>query len=187
MPNSYPKTITLGSGKLYIQEFDGSTIPEIDTMCVEANILGLVSGGATLTYTPSFYEATDDLGYAKKNVMTAEEVTLTTGVCTFNGDTLSKLTSTARVTEATGKRTVKIGGTANDDGKSYALCFHHEDARDGDKWVQIVGRNQAGFSLAFTKDKETVIDTEFKAEPMDGEGTLVVYTEEDASVTGPTE
>ena len=42
----------------------------------------------------------------------------------------------------------------------------------------IVGRNQSGFSLAFAKDKETVIDAEFKAIPHDNNGTLIEYIEE---------
>ena len=82
------------------------------------------------------------------------------------------------VTDAAGKRTVKIGGRANDNGKSYVLHFVHKDATDGDVRVTIVGKNQAGFSLAFAKDKETVVDAEFKAQPHDSDGTLIRYEEE---------
>ena len=46
----------------------------------------------------------------------------------------------------------------------------------------IVGRNNSGFSLAFAKDKETTIDAEFKAIPMDNEGTLIIYAEMDESI-----
>lgn len=45
-------------------------------------------------------------------------------------------------------------------------------------WLTIVGNNQAGFTIAFAKDSETVIDAEFKAQPMDKEGTLITYQEE---------
>ena len=82
------------------------------------------------------------------------------------------------MTDASGKRTVKIGGRANDNGKSYVLHFVHEDETDGDVRVTIVGKNQAGFSLAFAKDKETVVDAEFKAQPHDSDGTLIRYEEE---------
>ena len=44
--------------------------------------------------------------------------------------------------------------------------------------VTIVGKNEAGFSLAFAKDKETVIDAVFKAMPHDTDGTLIIYEEE---------
>ena len=97
---------------------------------------------------------------------------------TWNGETLKKLTSTARVTETEGKRTVKIGGAGNYDGKRYALRFVHEDAADGDIRVTIVGSNNAGLEIAFAKDKETVLNAEFKAVPHDSEGTLIEYEEE---------
>ena len=169
--------IVLGSGKLYIDEFTG-TLPDNATLEVADKLLGLIQGGATLEYKPSFYDAKDDLGLVSKSILTEEETTLKSGIMTWNGNTLKKLCSTARVTEATGKRTVKIGGVGNYDGKSYVLRFVHEDDQDGDLRVTIVGSNQAGFSLAFAKDKETVIDAEFKAKPLDSEGTQIIIEEE---------
>lgn len=58
------------------------------------------------------------------------------------------------------------------------LIEEHNTSIDGDIWVVIVGQNQSGFTLAFAKDKETVIDAEFKALPQDDEGTLIKYIEE---------
>lgn len=178
------KRIILGSGKLYITEFSG-TLPDNDTICVDANLLGYISGGATLAYTPTYYTATDDLGYVTKTIITEEEATLSSGIMTFNGNTLEKLCDTARVTEdATNKtRTVRFGGIANANHAQYCICFHHEDPIDGDVWVTIVGNNQNGFSLAFAKDSETVIDAEFKALTQDNEGTLIKYVEQDAGIT----
>lgn len=169
--------IVLGSGKLYYTEFTG-TLPTNAVIEVEDNLLGYISGGCSLEYKPSYYEAKDDLGMVVKTVITDEVVTLKSGICTFCGNTLKKLCNTARVTEANGIRTVKIGGVANNDGKKYVIHFLYEDALDGDIRVTIVGQNQAGFSLAFAKNKETVINAEFKAQPQDSEGTLVLYTEE---------
>lgn len=176
MPTAEEK-IVLGSGKLYIMEFTG-TIPDDTTLEAEDNLLGLIQGGATLEYRPTFYEAKDDLGLVSKTILTEEEVVLRSGIMTWCGKTLAKLCSTARITEANGKRTVKIGGVGNQDGKKYVLRFLHEDPVDGDIRVTIVGNNQAGFTLAFAKDKETVIDAEFKALPMDNEGTKIIYEEE---------
>lgn len=79
---------------------------------------------------------------------------------------------------AKGIRTVKIGGIGNATGKKYLLRFVHKDTQDGNIRVTIVGNNQAGFTIAFAKDSETVIDAEFKAQPMDKEGTLILYTED---------
>lgn len=177
MPTADEK-IVLGSGKLYTSVFANGTIPDDATLEVETNLLGLIQGGATLEYKPKFYEVTDDLGLVQKVILTDEEVILKSGVMTWNGNTLTKLCSTARVTEAAGKRTVKIGGIGKQDGKQYVTRFVHEDPVDGDIRVTIVGSNQAGFSLAFKKDKETVVDAEFKAMPLDNEGTKIIYEEE---------
>lgn len=178
------KKIVLGSGKLYASEFTDS-IPESTTLETDDNLLGLISGGATLTYEPEFYTASDDLGIAVKKMITTENVTLESGILTWNGKTLAKLASTATVDETqAGKRTVKIGGVGNYDGKQYVLRFVHEDAAEGDIRITIVGSNEAGFEMAFAKDEETVIDATFTAFPIDDKGTLIIYEEEDASVTG---
>lgn len=178
------KDITLGSGKLYVQEYTGTTVPDTDTICTADNIIGYISGGATVSYKPTYYTAKDDLGLVSKTLITAEEATLKSGIMTWDGNTLAKLSATARVTEtdaASGKpakRSVKIGGVANDDGKKYVLCFFHED-KDGKRklYVRIVGKNQSGFEIVFAKDKETVIDAEFSCDPMDTDGTLIYYDE----------
>lgn len=170
--------IVLGSGKLYVKEFENS-IPEDSALEVAENILGYIQGGATLSYTPSFYEAKDDLGLVIKKMLTNEEVVLKSGVMTWNGKTLEKLCGTARVSETETTRTVKIGGIGNYNGKKYIIRFLHEDAADGDIRITIVGSNEAGFEMAFAKDKETVVNVEFKAmSGLDTEGTLVEYKEE---------
>ncbi len=169
--------IVLGSGDLYCTEFAG-TVPENNIIEKEENLLGAIQGGASLEYKPKFYEAKDDMGKVTKVIITEEEASLKSGIMTWNGKTLAKLCSTARISEAAGVRTVKIGGIGNDNGKKYILHFVHKDSTDGDIRVTIVGQNQAGFSLAFKKDKETVIDAEFKAQPQDNEGTLIKYEEE---------
>lgn len=171
------KTITLGSGKMYITEFTGK-IPENSVIETEANIAGYIQGGASLEYSPEFYTAEDDLGKAKKTIITKEDVKLKSGIMTWNGKTLQQLCATGRVTEEKGIRKVKIGGISNNDNKNYVIHFVHEDKVDGDVRVTIVGKNTAGFTLAFAKDKETVIDAEFEAIPSDDEGTLIIYQEE---------
>lgn len=172
--------ITLGSGDLMIKEFTGE-IPAYTEFNADTDLLGHILGGATLEYKGTWYDAKDDSGKVVKTIITEEEALLKSGIITWNGKTLEKMCSTARVTESDGIRTVKIGGVGNNDGKSYALCFHHTDKADGDVWLVIRGVNQAGFSLAFVKDKETVIDAEFKCLPQDDEGTLIQYVEEIAT------
>lgn len=173
--------IVLGSGKLYVTTFDG-TLPEDTAIETNDNLIGLIQGGATLTYTPTFYEAKDDLGLVSKKYLTEEEVILKSGIMTWNGKTIEKLTATSRVSESQGVRTVKIGGIDNYTGAKYVIHFVHTDDVDGDIRITIVGSNEAGFEMAFAKDKETVINAEFKAQPQDAEGTLILYKEEDKTI-----
>ena len=174
------ETITLGSGKIFIMEYDGSKIPDNETLETEKNRLGHVSGGASLEYAPEYYNAEDDLGVVKKSKITKEEAKMKSGILTWNGNSLAKLAGTARVSEdkAKGTRTLKIGGLSTDNGKSYVIRFLHEDKVDGNVRVTIVGKCTSGFEIAFAKDKETVIDAEFTALPNDAEGTLIIIDEE---------
>ena len=174
------ESIVLGSGDLYCTEFQGTdtAIPADDVIETEDNRLGHIKGGAEIEYAPEFYEAKDDMGKVSKVIITEEEATLKSGIMTWCGTTLEKLCQTARVKESAGKRTVKIGGIGNATGKKYLLRFVHKDTQDGNIRVTVVGNNQAGFTIAFAKDSETVIDAEFKAQPMDEEGTLILYEED---------
>lgn len=174
-------TITLGSGKIYLQAYS-ETVPTVETLCVDGNLLGYIKGGASLEYTQETYEEKDDLGFVSKIITTSEEAILKCGLLTWNGNTLKSLIDRCSVTEASGKRTVKIGGAGNAQGGNYAICFHHEDKTDGDLWVLIVGRNTAGATLTFSKDAGTVLEPEFKALPQDDKGTLVQLIE-DTSTT----
>lgn len=171
------KTITLGSGKIYLQAFSDA-MPTVETLCKDENLLGYIKGGAALEYTEETYEEKDDLGYVSKIITTSEEAILKCGLLTWNGETLGKLISRCKTTTASGKRTTKIGGAGNDQGGYFAICFLHEDKTDGNVWILIKGRNTAGATLTFAADSGTVIEPEFKALPHDDAGTLVEFIEE---------
>ena len=180
------ETITLGSGNLYIDTFTG-TLPEFKDIIKEEKRLGFIKGGAKLTYSGEVYETSDDLGRVSKRKITSEDIKLTSGIMTWNGNTLKYLCSTARVTETEEKRIVKIGGAENDNGEQYVIVFEHEDKADGNVRIMIVGQNTNGFELTFAKDTETVIHAEFTATKgkLDDEGTLVII-EEDLKEKTPT-
>ena len=170
-------TITLGSGKIYLQAYS-EAMPAVDVICKPENLLGYIKGGASLEYTEETYEEKDDLGYVSKVITTTEEALLKCGLLTWNGATLAKLIDRCKTSEAAGKRTTKIGGAGNAQGGYYAICFHHEDKTDGDLWILIKGRNTAGATLTFAADEGTVVEPEFKALPHDEAGTLIELIEE---------
>lgn len=170
-------TITLGSGKIYLKVFD-EEMPTVDTLCTPENLLGYIKGGAALEYTEETYEEKDDLGYVSKIITTSEEALLKLGLITWNGNTLKSLIDRCKSSEEGGKRTTKIGGAGNAQGGYYAICFFHEDKKDGNLWVLLKGRNTAGATLTFATDAGTVVEPEFKAMPHDDSGTLIELIEE---------
>jgi len=171
------ETITLGSGKIYLQAYT-DTMPTVDTLCKPENLLGYIKGGAALEYTQETYEEKDDLGFVSKIITTSEEAILRCGLLTWNGETLQKLIDRCQSTTASGKRTTKIGGQGNAQGGYYAICFLHEDKVDGNLWILIKGKNTAGATLTFATDEGTVVEPEFKAMPHDDAGTLIELIEE---------
>jgi hypothetical protein len=172
------ENITLGSGKAYITEYAAGTALSHTDICKPENLLGYIKGGAELSYAEETYEEKDDLGYVSKVITTSEEALLKLGLLTWNGQTLTHLADRCKVTEASGLRTIHIGGAGNSQGKEWAVCFAHEDKKDGNLWVLIRGRNTAGFTLTFAADAGTVIEPEFKALPQDDKGTLITLVEE---------
>jgi hypothetical protein len=176
--------ITLGSGKIYLVAHTDEAVPTPETVCIADNLLGYIKGGASLEYTQETYEEKDDLGFTSKIITTNEEAVLKCGLLTWNGETLKKLIDRCKVTESGGKRIAKIGGAGNTQGGKYVICFHHEDAIDGDLWILIVGRNTAGVTITFAKDTGTVLEPEFKAMPHDEEGTLVQLIEDIGTTSG---
>lgn len=175
------ENITLGSGKAYIVEYAPGTALSHTDICKEENLLGRIKGGAELTYTEETYEEKDDLGLVSKIITTSEEAILKLGLLTWNGDTLKHLADRCKVTEEGTTRTIHIGGIGNSQGKEWAVCFAHEDKKDGNLWVLIRGRNTAGLTLTFAADAGTVMEPEFKALPQDENGTLITLIEEIAT------
>jgi hypothetical protein len=177
-----PENITLGSGKAYIAEYDAATgMPSHTEICKPENLLGHIQGGAELTYTEETHEEKDDLGFVSKVVTISEEAILKLGLLTWNGNTLQKLADRCKVTDGEGIRTIHIGGAGNAQGKEWAVCFAHEDKKDGNLWVLIRGRNNVGLTLTFAVDAGTKLEPEFKALPHDDDGTLITIIEETAA------
>lgn len=167
----------LGSGKTYTTTYNGTAIPTDAELEIDDNLIGYTKGGASLEYAADVYDSSDDLGYVKIVMITKETVKLKTGIMSNIMAALKTLCSTARETIAGGKRTVKLGGLGLQNNANRVVRFVHKDALNGDIRVTIIGKNTAGFTLAFAQDKETIFDCEFLATPMDGDGTLVIFEE----------
>lgn len=169
--------IVLGSGELYVAPYNPQTgIPEDIALEVSSNQMGLIKGGASVEYKPTEYEIFDDAYQVHQRFITSEEVTFKSGVLTWNVETLKNLIAKGTYTdnEASGKRTLKLGGKSARLMDEYVIRFVHTYS-DGNKLrITLVATASNGFSLAFAPDKETVIDAEFKAKAHDEHGVQLI-------------
>lgn len=169
--------IPLGSMDFYVTEWNGTT-PEDSTLETEKNMIGRTKNGATINYGATWYTAESDDGKAKKRRLVGETASISYGAITWNANTISTLIATARVEEKSNKRIAKIGGVTNDNGKRYLIRGVHRDPIDGDIRITGVGVNTGGWEAAFKPDSETVIQPTFELDPLDSDGTLMIYEEE---------
>lgn len=109
--------ITLGSGRIYIVEYTGSTIPADAEIETAANQFGFTSGGATLSYETEFTEISDDCGDVKENFLSSDKATFSCGAFMGKAEDILKICPTASSTTANSITTVKIGGVGNDNDK----------------------------------------------------------------------
>lgn len=169
----YNDPIVLGSGRIYVDVYDGKTVPNMADIEKEEKELGNISGGATLEGSETFYTAKDDLDRIRRKKMTGDEYTLTTGIMTINADVLEKTLSTVKVSENAerGTKILKLGGVSNYKEQRYVFLFVNEDK---DVRIMILGSNEAGLLLQFMKDKETVINQKIVGVPFpDGHKAVV--------------
>lgn len=181
MDNSIDKNeeIIIGGGELYMMLFDGTTIPEDSVIEAEANRAGNIKGGAKLTYSGSSQSVSSDNGKVKATILTEEVVKLVTGMLTWTQSWFEHLISTARLdTSVGGRRRYKIGGLANQHRKRYLLRFVHKKPDGRAVRITISGPNTGEVSIAFDNESPATTDAEITAEPLDAEGTLVIFDEE---------
>lgn len=181
MANTVNKEIVLGSGKLYIAKHTAGEALNLATIAVDANQVGLIKGGASLSYKPTTYEVKDDLSVVYKRFITGEEVTFKSGILTWNLAALDKIVGNKAYTTDTSKRTMKLGGNGAREAEEFCVVFEHTKSDGKAVRIGLVGTNEAGLELTFAPDKETVVDAEFRAIGSDEDGTLAIIEEDIAN------
>jgi hypothetical protein len=161
--------ITLGSGRIYIVEYTGETIPADNVIETAANQFGYTSGGATLSYETEFTDISDDCGDVKENFLKSDSATFSCGAFMGKAEDILKICPTASSATASGVTTVKIGGVGNDNNKKWLVRFKHitKDLR-----LTIIGKNTDGFELAFSADDAVKLEPTFTCSAMDSNGVL---------------
>lgn len=178
------REIVLGSGKIYCLPYvDGEAIGSLRAYCKEENRLGLVKGGASITYEVTPYEVFDDLHEIYKRFVIGEKASLKTGLITFDLETMERILGNSNyfIDENTGVKTLKLGGHTREQ-EQFIVVFEHE-RRDGSRLiVGLAATNDAGLNLNLLPDKETQLDAEFNAVSNDSNGCLLII--EEVPVTG---
>lgn len=171
--------VILGSGKLYIVDFDAdSGIPENTQFETEANSVGSIKGGASLSYEGEIYEVVDDEGLVLSRFVSKEEVIFKSGILSWDLKNLERLSMTGKITEELGKTILKIGGQTGDL-KKYALRFVHTLNTGKKIRVTLIATANSGFELSFNPEEETVLDAEFKALQASAEDMTLVTIEQE--------
>ena len=173
--------IALGSVDIYMIEFNGTSVADIpsnEIIETDANLIGRTKDGGEVTYTTDFYSTKSDDGKAARSEMTGDSATISFGLITWNGDTITKIVPTASATITGTNRRTLIGGVANRDDKVYLVRAVHKDKVKGDVRYTIIGKNVSGFSAAYKPGQDNVVTPTITAEPFD-DGRLVVLDEAD--------
>ncbi len=154
--------IILGAGELYLQEFTGTTIPEHAVIETPANNVGHTQGGASFEYKPTPYDVENSYGKIVKRVVTKEECTFKSGILTWDLEKIKLLTPAKLVKDDT-KNINKLTFGGNNPLKNILVRFVH--VKDNGKKIRLtmIGNAGNGFTMAFTGDKETVVDAEIQA------------------------
>lgn len=176
--------IAMGSVDIFMIEFTGNAIADIpvdNVIETEENHIGRTKDGGEITYVTTYYNAKSDDGKAARNEPTDDSATISFGLITWNGDTITKLVPTASATIVGGKRRTLIGGIANKNDKVYLVRAVHKDGIKGDVRYTFIGKNVNGFAAAYKPGQETTITPNVTAEPFN-DGRLIVMDED--SVTG---
>ena len=174
------KAIPLGSGNVYMIAYtEGSSMPSDATFEQNVNMIGRTKGGATFSYTQSYYTAVSDDGVAKKRRLTEETASFSWGIMTWVPETIAKLLRTATAsTGSEGDDTISIlegGGIGNQQPKKYWFHFVGGDDVDGKITLSGLGENIDALSAAFANDNETVLQPNFEFDPYDAAGHLYKF------------
>lgn len=151
--------IMLGSGEIYMMEFTGDKIPEHATLEADENNVGYCNSGFKIDYKPKKYDVKNQYGRVVKSFITDEQISVKTGIITWDLDKLALL-STAKITEDAEKKIKKLTFGGGGSLKTVLLRFVHDE--NGKKLrFTMIGQGGNGFGLDFG-DKETTINAELQ-------------------------
>lgn len=176
--------VLLGATDIYLADYDPEKDFDLDAMTAdETAYFGNTQGGTTVEYTPETYTVEDDKGRVKRTHQTKASATLKTGLLTMDVDSLSRVLSVGTLSQSGGKSRLTLpGGKATMKRKCVVAVYKDDETGEVIK-VGMVATNTGALSLAFAKDKETVPEITFTAEPTGGNDVLLIIEESNINYT----
>lgn len=154
--------ILMGSGELYMYEFEGSEIPEHAVIETEDHNVGHCNSGFSIEYKPELYDVKNQYRKIVKRFTIGEEITIKTGIISWSLNKLG-LFSTAEIIIDKVKKVRKLVFGGKKSLKTVLVRFVHE--KDNGKKLRFTAIAQGGngFALEFSGEKELTIDAELAA------------------------
>ena len=156
--------IALGSGELYIGVVaNPETATESEIVAALVNV-GAIEGGAEITYKPSVKDIKSSNRGKLLSYVTEEEISLKTGILTWNLENMAKLIPSSITTEAgTGKKTFKLK-SSSELPINYLRFIHTKRNNTGTITLNIYkAQATSGFKFEFDREKPVSVDYEFSA------------------------
>ena len=180
--------VVLGAVDIYVGDYNPNDTFDLDAMTAdETKYFGNTQGGATLEYTPEIYTVEDDKGRIKRTHMTKASATLKTGLLTYDAASLSRVLSVGTLTTPTGKTRLTLPGGKTTLKRKCVVAVYKDDETGEIIKIGMVATNTGALSMAFAKDKETVPEIVFTAEPSGGNSVLVIIEESNVNYTAVAE
>ncbi len=176
--------VVLGAVDIYLADYDPEKEFDLDAMtATEESYFGNTQGGATLEYTPETYTVEDDKGRVKRTFMTKATATLKTGLLTYDAASLARVLSVGTLSTPSGKTRLTLPGGKATLTRKCVVAVYKDDGTGEIIKIGMVATNTGALSMAFAKDKETVPEITFTAEPTGGSDVLVTIEESNISYT----
>ncbi|MEG2908120.1 MAG: hypothetical protein RR945_02775 [Erysipelotrichaceae bacterium] len=153
--------ILLGSGEIYMHEFNDTVIPEDAIIETELNNVGHCNSGFSIDYKPDIYDVKNQHGKTVKRYTIGESITAKTGIISWSLKKLSLL-STAEFLYDSVKKVKKLIFGGNKALKTVLLRFVHTKENGKKLRFTMIAQGGNGFALDFAQ-KELTIDAELTA------------------------
>lgn len=156
------KDILVGACDVFMQEFDGTEIPEDSEIETAEHSVGHCSSGFTVDYKPTELKIENHHGNLVRKAVVKEEISAKTGIMSWDLERLSQLSTGEYTVDKEKKKKMLLFTGEGKKLKTILLRAVH--VKDNGKKLRftMIGSGGSGFAIAF-ENKEVTVDAELSA------------------------